>query len=94
MKPFFRRNTLCIARENGAQQAEKDPLFGRVDGFQIDPMQAHYYYKKRSEKSTVTKFAQILHSQYENFIKNASYFPVDPNPPAFLAVSVRVWAIS
>ena len=37
MKPFSRGNTLCIARENGAQQAEKKPLFGRVDGFQIDP---------------------------------------------------------
>ncbi len=28
MKPFFRGNTLCIARENGAQQAEKTRCLG------------------------------------------------------------------
>ena len=28
MKPFFRRNTLCIARKNGAQQAEKTRCLG------------------------------------------------------------------
>ena len=30
MKPFFRRNTLCIARENGVQQAEKTRCLGML----------------------------------------------------------------
>ena len=33
MKPFFRRNTLCIARENGAQQAEKTRCLGMLTVF-------------------------------------------------------------
>ena len=37
MKPFFCRNTLRIARKKWCPAGGKDPLFGRVDGFQIDP---------------------------------------------------------
>ena len=33
MKPFFRRNTLCIARKNGAQQAEKTRCLGVLTVF-------------------------------------------------------------
>ena len=33
MKPFFRRNTLCIAGENGAQQAEKTRCLGMLTVF-------------------------------------------------------------
>ena len=36
-KPFFRRNTCCISRENGAAQGKKEPLPGRFDSFQIHP---------------------------------------------------------
>ena len=31
--PFFRGNTLCIARENGAQQAEKTRCLGMLTVF-------------------------------------------------------------
>ena len=37
MKPFFCRNTLRIARKKWCPAGGKDPLFGRVDGFQIGP---------------------------------------------------------
>ena len=37
MKSFFRGNTLCIARKKWRTAGGKDPLFGRVDGFQIGP---------------------------------------------------------
>ncbi len=33
MKPFFRRNTLCIARKNGVQQAEKTRCLGMLTVF-------------------------------------------------------------
>ena len=33
MKPFFRRNTLCIARKNGTQQAEKTRCLGVLTVF-------------------------------------------------------------
>ena len=33
MKPFFRGNTLCIARKNGAQQAEIPRCFGMMTVF-------------------------------------------------------------
>ncbi len=33
LKPFFRRNTLCITRENGAQQAEKTRCLGMLTVF-------------------------------------------------------------
>jgi hypothetical protein len=33
MKAFFRRNTLCIARKNGAQQAEKTRCLGVLTVF-------------------------------------------------------------
>ena len=33
MKPFFRRNTLCIARKNGAQQPEKTRCLGVLTVF-------------------------------------------------------------
>ncbi len=51
MKPFFRRNTLCIARKKWCTAGGKDPLLGRVDGFQIDPsigrdfIRTHYFFK-------------------------------------------------
>ena len=40
MKPFFRGNTLCIARKNGAQQTANSSLFWHDDGFQPDPARA------------------------------------------------------
>jgi len=37
MKPFFSQEYFVYCKEKWCTAGGKDPLFGRVDGFQIDP---------------------------------------------------------